>query len=342
VISSVSQVASTRKSATIPSMRRRSLLRLAATTGLASLAPSRAAEPADAPNAGVTPDDAPEIVDTHTHFYDPGRPEGVPWPEPGSWLHRRVLPDDWAALARPHGITRTVVVEASDWVEDNQWLLDLAAGDSRIVGVVGNLDPMAPEFASRLRRFAAHPVFRGIRNRRPNAELRTLVDQPAFRTALRQLAEAGLALDVNIGNPEDLAAVARLTATLPDLRLVLDHVAGAGDPRRLSEAWKSGLRAAATRPGVYCKVSGLVEQTDSAHGEAPRDPEFYLPILDHVWDCFGEDRVIFGSNWPVSDRGAPFATVFDVVNSFFTAKGSAARGKFFLGNSKTAYRWIDR
>ncbi len=338
-------------------MRRRSLLRLAASTSLASAGLARIAasatagpdaqsEPAATAPAATEPappeSAAPQIVDTHTHFYDPGRPQGVPWPEPGSWLHRRVQPDDWAALARPHGITHTVVVEASDWIEDNQWLLDLADSDRRIVGVVGNLDPMAPEFASRLQRFAAHPIFRGIRNRRPNAELRTLVDQPAFRTALRQLAEAGLSLDVNIGPPDDLVAVARLAATLPDLRLILDHVAGAGDPRRLSDTWKSGLRAAAAHPGVFCKVSGLVEQTDHPHGEAPRDPEFYFPTLHHVWECFGEDRVIFGSNWPVSDKGAPFETVFRVAQSFISTKGTTATGKFFLDNSKAAYRWLVR
>ena len=80
------------------------------------------------------------IVDTHTHFYDPARPQGVPWPSPGEeHLYRTVLPRHYKALAEPEGVTATVVVEASPWVEDNQWILDLAAADPFIVGLVGHL-----------------------------------------------------------------------------------------------------------------------------------------------------------------------------------------------------------
>ena len=77
------------------------------------------------------------IIDTHTHFYDPTRPQGVPWPGPDEeLLYRRVLPEDHRALAAPEGVTGTVVVEASAWLEDNQWILDLAAQTPWIVGLV--------------------------------------------------------------------------------------------------------------------------------------------------------------------------------------------------------------
>src|SRR6187401_239391 len=152
-------------------MNRRTFLHTGATTA-ASLA-STGLPAADAPPAS-------RIVDTHIHLYDPTRPQGVPWPPKGSPLYRTVLPDDWAKLALPHGITHTVIVEASEWVEDNQWILDLAAKDKRIVGFAGNLDPLSPEFAANLKRFSANPLFRGIRNRRPNAELSNIVDTAEF------------------------------------------------------------------------------------------------------------------------------------------------------------------
>lgn len=105
-----------------------------------------------------------QIVDTHTHFYDPTRPEGVPWPgKNDKSLYRPVLPDDYKAIAKPHGVTGTVVVEASPWVEDNQWVLDLVEKDPFVLGLVGNLTPGKEDFRKHLARFAKNSRFRGIR-----------------------------------------------------------------------------------------------------------------------------------------------------------------------------------
>lgn len=311
-------------------MNRRHFLQAAAGT-----VASTALQSAEAPPAS-------RIVDTHTHFYDPTRPQGVPWPGKGTPLYRTVLPDDWAKLALPHGITHTVIVEASEWVEDNQWILDLAAKDKRIVGFAGNLDPLSPDFAVNLKRFSANPIFRGIRNRRPNAELSNIVDTAEFRASMKLMADAGLELDVNGGGGKGLEAVAKLAVEMPDLRIVIDHVGGSGDPRQLKDEWKNGMRLAGKHKNVFCKVSALVEQTKDEYGKAPRETEFYLPILDHVWECFGEDRVIYASNWPVSDKGAPYDVVFRIVKEYFTAKGREVCEKFFWKNSLAAYRWIER
>lgn len=103
-------------------------------------------------------------IDAHTHFYDPTRPQGVPWPDKrNKLLYRPVLPDEFKQLTRPQHIGGTVVVEASPWVEDNQWLLDLAEREPFLVGVVGRLDPADEQFPSLLRRFAPQRRFRGIR-----------------------------------------------------------------------------------------------------------------------------------------------------------------------------------
>src|SRR3954466_15974306 len=102
----------------------------------------------------------PPAVDAHTHFYDPTRPGGVPWPgKDDKLLYRRVLPEHCKAVARPHGVTGTVVVEASPWGEDNQWLLNLAKDDSFLVGIVGHLAPGDDGFARHLERFAKNKLF---------------------------------------------------------------------------------------------------------------------------------------------------------------------------------------
>src|SRR5690349_6704182 len=104
------------------------------------------------------------IIDTHTHFYDPTRSQGVPWPPPeDKLLYRRVLPPDYKALPTPLPLTAIVVVEASVWVEDNQWILDLAAREPFIAGFVGNLVAGTDDFKVYLARFGTNPLFRGVR-----------------------------------------------------------------------------------------------------------------------------------------------------------------------------------
>lgn len=282
---------------------------------------------------------ATRIIDTHTHFYDPTRPEGVPWPAKGSKLDRKVMPADWRVLAEPHGVRETVIVEASPWVEDNQWILDLAAQEKCIVGFVGNLDPTKPDFAALVKRFAANPVFRGLRWRADLVRIDT--NRESALAGARLLAELGLELDLN-GGPDLLPHAARLAAEVPDLRIVINHLGGSGDPQSLRPGWKEATAAIAKQPNVWMKVSALVEQVRGAEGSAPREVGYYQPVLDHLWESFGPDRLIYGSNWPVSDRGAPYEVVFGLVRDYFSTKGSEACEKYFWRNSLAAYRWIER
>lgn len=283
--------------------------------------------------------DSIRVIDTHTHFYDPSRPQGVPWPPKNSPLHRTVLPPDWLAVASPHGVHQTVVVEASPWVEDNTWVLELAKTEKSIVGLVGNLDPNDAQFEANLRRLSTNPLFCGIRWR--GDLVRLDVNRDKVLTGARLLAESNLELDLN-GPPATLAHAAQLAADVPDLRIVINHLGAPGDPRALRPEWKEAIRTVAAKPNVCMKVSALVEQVKDAAGMAPEDAEFYRPILDHLWDCFGEDRLIYGSNWPVSDRGAPYAVVIQIVRDYFKSKGREAQEKYFWKNSQRVYRWKER
>ena len=281
---------------------------------------------------------ASRIVDTHTHFYDPARPQGVPWPGKGTSLYRTVLPADWLALASPHGCRETVVVEASPWVEDNQWILDLAEKEKSVIGFVGHLD-LGPEFAENLRRFAKNPIFRGIRW---SGSL--LVDASKRVDVLagaKLLAEHGLELDLN-GPASALPAVAQLASEVSDLRIVINHLGAPGDPKALRPEWKPAINSVALKPNVYMKVSALVEQVKGAEGNSPRDTAYYLPILDHLYEQFGPDRLIYGSNWPVSDKGGGYDVVFGLVREFFTSKGPEVCEKYFWKNAHAAYRWRER
>lgn len=281
------------------------------------------------------------IIDTHTHFYDPLRQGGVPWPGKGDkQLHRTTLPADYLAQPVPQPVTGTVVVEASPLVEDNQWILDLAAKNPFIVGFAGNLKPGEDAFAGHLKRFAANRLYRGIRVN--EGALRTGLANAAFIADIRRLADADLELDVN-GGPTLLPEVARLARELPTLRIVINHLANTRiDGKNVAPTWRADLEAAAKFPRVFLKVSALVEGTGKNDGTAPRDVEFYRPWLDVAWNAFGPDRLIYGSNWPVSERFAKLATVQGIVYDYFSARGREALEKFFARNALTAYQWVKR
>ena len=292
---------------------------------------------ASAAGAGAA-DPTPAVIDTHTHFYDPTRPGGVPWPgKDDTVLYRRVLPAEYMKLAKPHGVTGTVVVEASPWVEDNQWLLDLAKDEPFVVGVVGRLWPGDEDFAKHLARFAKNPLFRGVRW--TETEARYAVNGKTYFERVQALSDAGLTLDLN-GTGETFVYAAKLGARLPDLRVVVDHVGNPMiDGKELPEGWRKRLTdAAAAGKNVWCKLSGLKAVPHRTDRKAPTDPAFYRPVLDAVWEAFGADRLLFGSNWPVSDHYATFATVHAVVAEYVKGKGAAAAGKVFGANATAAYR----
>jgi predicted TIM-barrel fold metal-dependent hydrolase len=314
-----------------PTLHRRAFLRHTAIAGAAAL--TRLPAVAAAPPAPA------RIIDTHTHFYDPARPGGVPWPpRTDSLLYRTVLPPQYRALKVPQTVDGTVVVEASPLVEDNQWILDLAAEDPFIVGLVGNLPVGTPEFRGHLKRFARNPLFCGLRVR--GVSLRDGLDRAAFVDDLKALADAGLALDVP-SQADAVAQTARLARAVPGLRIVVNHVAGAriqgGEP---AADWLRLIGECAAQPGVFMKVSGLVEGTRRASGDAPESVEFYRATLDALWSAFGAERLIYGSNWPVCERFAPLARVQQIALDYFRGKGQTAPDQVFWRNAQTAYRWV--
>ncbi|MEI6232793.1 MAG: amidohydrolase family protein [Planctomycetota bacterium] len=285
---------------------------------------------------------ASRIVDTHTHFYDPSRKEGVPWPGKGTPLFRTVLPQDWLAVGGPLGVKETIVVEASKWLEDNAWILDLAAKEPSIIGFVGNLTLHETDFAKHVKRFAANPIFRGIRANM-NDVLKN-ADSPELRSGLKTLIDAGLELDLN-GGPALHRVAAKLAGEFSELRIVLNHVGSAGDPGKISKEWRDSIAALGKYPNVYCKISALQEQTEKSgqsYGNASRDAAFYAPILDHCWNSFGPDRLIYASNWPVCEKGGSYVDQFKIVSDYFSAKGADVCEKFFWKNASIAYRWVEK
>ena len=254
----------------------------------------------------------PRAIDAHVHFYDPRRPGGVPWPPAtDKLLYRPVLPRDFVQLTQPFGVQGVILVEASPLLEDNQWVLDLARHNPIIKGVVGHLPCGSPEFAGYLDRFSRNPLFRGIRLN--DKAIAAGLAQTAFHDDIKLMADRHLTLDA-IGGPGLFPDVLRLTDRHPTLRVVMHHLPVGGD--------LVGFR---DRPNVYAKVSNVL-QANGVHAD-----------LDPLWESFGPDRLIYASNWPVSDRVGSYGEVIGLVRKYFAAKGREASDKFFRHNAHSIY-----
>ncbi len=318
--------------------------RFVATTAVAAVAfPGvvRRALGADVTAPAAAPLPPFPIIDTHIHLYDPTRPQGVPWPgRNNEVLYKPSLPSRYRPIAEPLGIVGAIEVECSSWLEDNQWVLDVAAKDDIMVGTVGRLVPGTPDFRKNLERFHANPLFRGIRyglGRQGGREL----EQPDFVSDLKALADADLVLDTANPSVALLADVVRVSDRAPNLRIVIDHLPQMVPPTEPAAraSYDASMKAFRDRPQIFVKVSEVLRRVN---GTIPTDVEFYRPRLDEIVDVFGMDRVLYGSDWPNGDQWLPVPAGFKIVYDYFMAKGRPAAEKYFWRNSVGCYKWVRR
>lgn len=276
-----------------------------------------------------------DIVDTHIHLYDTTRSQGVPWPPKSDQvLYRPILPKDFDRIARENGVTAAVVVEASNRLDDNRWILQLAKENpERLVGFVGSLPFGDDEFEKHLEELSQDPRFVGLRlSQRPDGK--EFFNAEVWRD-LELLAQQDKTLDVLMFD-FSLHDVATIAERLPKLKIVMNHVANATiDGQAPDIEWAEAMHHAAQHANVYCKVSGLFQQAERR--PAPDDVDFYRPVLDIVTEAFGEDRIIYGSNWPVTMRGGEYSTYKQVVMDYYRPRGRAVVEKLLYKNAVKFY-----
>ena len=280
------------------------------------------------------------LIDTHIHLYDPTREGGVPWPPKGDEvLYRPHLPAEFKKASKPAGLTGVIVVEASDRLEDNRWVLDLVKGDDYFVGLVGNIDPYADDFAKQLRELKKDKRLVGIRAR--NGKDKKAIDHTdaKFLASLRELAKNDLSVDilVNGGGVKAVKQVDQLARTIPDLHIVVDHVLGYDfDGKEANPEWVAAVEKLAKNKNVWCKISGLYQR--SIPQPAPHVIDHYRSVLDVLWKNLGAERLIFGSNWPCTKNSGDYTSFVKLVNGYFSAKGQEACERYFWKNAAEAYR----
>ncbi len=248
-------------------------------------------------------------------------------------LRRDYLPADLAPLLPAAGVQGTVVVQARQSLAETEWLLALADANPFILGVVGWVDLRSPQLRDQLAHYARHPKLVGVRHvveAEPDDNFLLGAD---FRRGLALLADWDLTYDLLL-KPRHLKPALQFGKQFPQQRFVLNHLAQPLIQAGTLAPWDSDLRALARHKNVWCKVSGLVTQA-TWRAWQPADFTRYLNV---VFDCFGPDRLMFGSDWPVCLLSADYAAVAGLVRDYARALPGDAEAKVMGGSAAKFYR----
>lgn len=241
-------------------------------------------------------------IDSHQHYWRPDRGDyGWLTPALGA-IHRDFLPGDLRPLLAEAGIDRTILVQAAPTVAETDFMLGLAADEPSIAGVVGWADFDDPDAPRRIAEAADNPLLVGLRPMIHDIPDADWMLSPAVAAALAAVAEAGLVFDALV-RPHHLSRLAVLADRNPSLPIVIDHCAKPAIASRRWRPWAADVAALAERPNIVVKLSGLV--TEAAPGWSLADLQ---PYADHVIACFGPERVMWGSDWPVLNLAGDYAS----------------------------------
>jgi len=271
-------------------------------------------------------------IDAHQHFwrFDPQRDRWIT--EEMAALKRDFLPDELARELAANGMDGSVAVQAAQSEDETLFLLDLASQWPTIAGVVGWTELTARNLPERLESYRKHRKLCGFRHiAQAEPDDRFLLRQD-FMRGIGYLAEFSFTYDILI-YPKQLAAAVELAEKFPGQRFVIDHMAK--PPVRTKEiaAWGAQIRAIAASPNVYCKLSGLVTEADWRHWRAGD----FKPCLDLVFDAFGTDRLLFGSDWPVCLLAGTYRQVKELIVGYTSRLPAADQEKIFGSNAVRFY-----
>jgi L-fuconolactonase len=273
-------------------------------------------------------------IDAHQHFwhYDPVRDSWIT--EDMAIIRRDFLPADLEPVLVQNGIDGCVAVQASQSEDETRFLVNMAQTYDIVKGVVGWVDLQADNLTQRLTEFSQYPEIKGYRHV-AQAEPDDFLARPAVIDGIRQLADFGLSYDILI-YPSQLKAALQLVKAVPEIRFVIDHLAKPYIKKGAINRWSNFMTELARHKNVCCKLSGMVTEADW-HNWSKRD---FFPYLDVVFEQFGPDRLLFGSDWPVCLVAANYTQVKNLVEEYVAPWGEEVRAKVFGENAVAFYKLI--
>ncbi len=276
------------------------------------------------------------IIDSHQHFWQVGRFD-YPWmsAELGV-LYQDYLPADLEPVLEQRGVDKTVLVQASNSLEETRWLLSLAEQNPAIAGVVGWLDLRSETLAQELDELVAHPKFKGVRHLVESEPADDWLTQPSVIRGLQTLGKSGVSYDLLV-HTRHLKYARTVADQCPELRLVVDHMAKPPIARNEISEWAIEIKELAAYENVWCKLSGLVTEADWKSWRV----EDLQPFVDQALEYFGVERMMFGSDWPVCLLAATYDQVLDAAHLLVRDLHSEERDRIFRKNAIEFYRLQD-
>ena len=273
------------------------------------------------------------IIDSHQHFWQVGRFEY-------RWLTRELgilfkdyLPDSLEPILRQNLIAKTVLVQASNSLEETRWLLELADENEFIAGVVGWVDLKSPLVGAQLDEFTRHEKFKGVRHLVESEPLDDWLVQRDVLVGLKTLEDYDVPYDLLV-HTRHLRFVPAVVEACPNLRLVIDHLAKPPIAKGEVEAWKAGFAPLAQFPNVSCKLSGLVTEANHATWKID-DLRTYVSV---ALDAFGVERLLFGSDYPVCLLAASYERVLESFQTLLSDLSPESRQRVFAANAIEFYK----
>ena len=272
-------------------------------------------------------------IDSHQHFWQYS-PDTHGWiTDETDALKRDFLPSDLQPLLAENEIAGCVAVQASQTEQETKFLLSLADQYDFIKGVVGWVDLQDYNVKHHLERWADHPKLVGIRHQVQDESDEQFLLRPAFLRGVKALQAFDLTYDLLI-TERQLSTALSFIAYLPDVKIVLDHLAKPHIAQHELLPWQENIRSLAQYPNVYCKLSGLVTEADWQQWSY----DDLMPYLDVAVDAFGTDRLMFGSDWPVCTLASTYVEVASVINRYFDSFSEEEHAKVFGTNAIDFYQ----
>jgi len=279
------------------------------------------------------------IVDSHVHFWDPGVLH-YPWLMGVPWLERAFLPVDYAAATGRIPIDRIVFVEANcrprEARREVEFVERLAQAEPRVAGIVAFVDltqglgGQGSGVGHTLDALASSPRIKGIRQN-IQGQPAGFCRQRAFVEGVQEVGRRGLVFDV-CATHDQLRDVVDLVDACPDTRFVLDHCGKPAIRQRSFEPWSESIARLAVHENLWCKLSGLL--TEAAEAWCPED---LLPYVARVVACFGQERVLYGSDWPVLTVAGDYGTWYRFTEGFTRGWSAADQSRFYADNAARVY-----
>jgi L-fucono-1,5-lactonase len=272
------------------------------------------------------------IIDSHQHFwiYEPVRDSWID--ESMKVIRRDFLPSDLSPIISEQNIDGTIAVQASQSEEETNFLLNLANVYNWILGVVGWVDLMNNDIENRLEHFSSYKKLKGFRHLIQNEPDDNFMLNEKFQNGINSLKHFNFTFDILI-YPNQLPAAIKLSGKNPEQKFILDHIAKPYIKKNEIEPWASQIRELATNKNVYCKLSGIITEADHKNWE----PENIYPYLDIVFDAFGFDRLLFGSDWPVCLLAGSYKKVKNLIEEYLESAPTEVKEKIFGKNALSFY-----